>query len=408
MTYIVLGASAAGVNAVRELRRLAPSDRIILVSEDREIYSRCILHHYLGGLRTREEINFAETDFEKRYGVEWKKGCSCTGVDAAQKQITLSDGSVENYDKLLVATGAHPAIPSIEGLKGAGNVYGFRNISDIEAIRKAAAESAAPVILGGGLVGIDASTGLLELGRKPVLVEMENRILCKQLDGRSAAVYQNALERAGEKFYLGRSVKRVIQDEAGKVRELEFTDGEKIPCDLLILTAGIKPNTDFLSGTGVTLLKGGLVVDEKGRTNAPDIYGAGDVTGKSPIWPAAVKEGLIAAANMTGPDRTMTDFFTSKSTMNFMGIAAMSLGVCEKPDDSYEEILEETDERYRKVIHKNGKIYGAILLGDLSYGGILTQLISRKIDVSKVKKPLFKIDYSDFFHIDDNFEFYYE
>ena len=104
----------------------------------------------------------------------------------------------------------------------------------------------------------------------------------------------------------------------------------------------------------------------------------------------------------------MTDFFASKSTMNFLDIPTMSLGVPEKPDDTYEEIVEDTGDQYRKVIHKGGTIYGAILQGDLAYGGVLTQLIARKIDVSRVKKPLFSIDYSDFFHTGDNFEFYYE
>mgnify|MGYP000070250712 FL=1 len=104
----------------------------------------------------------------------------------------------------------------------------------------------------------------------------------------------------------------------------------------------------------------------------------------------------------------MDDFFASKSTMNFLGIPTMSLGIPERPDDSYDVVMEDKDGIYRKVIHKNGKIYGAILQGDLSYGGVLTQLIAGKIDVSKVKKPLFEIDYSDFFHTKENFEFYYE
>ena len=117
---------------------------------------------------------------------------------------------------------------------------------------------------------------------------------------------------------------------------------------------------------------------------------------------------MIAAANMIGDRMSMEDFFASKSTMNFLEIPTMSLGLPVRPDDSYEELVDDTGDMYRKIIHKNGKIYGAILQGDLSYGGVLAQLISRKIDVSRVKKPLFDIDYSDFFHTKDNFEFYYD
>ena len=105
----------------------------------------------------------------------------------------------------------------------------------------------------------------------------------------------------------------------------------------------------------------------------------------------------------------MTDFFASKSTMNFLGIPTMSLGINTEPDDTYEVVTYSDDNgNYKKVIHKDGKIYGAIIQGDLSYAGVLTQLVKRKIDISKIKKPLFDIDYSDFFNEKANFEFYYE
>ncbi|MFR2300313.1 MAG: NAD(P)/FAD-dependent oxidoreductase, partial [Clostridium paraputrificum] len=126
-----------------------------------------------------------------------------------------------------------------------------------------------------------------------------------------------------------------------------------------------------------------------------------------PIWPTAVKEGIIAASNMLGRELFMTDFFGSKNTMNICNLATMSLGTVIKPDDSYEEVIDVEGEDYKKIIHKEGKIYGAIIQGDLSYAGVLTQLIKEKIDVSRVKKPLFDIDYADFFNIKENLEFTY-
>ena len=159
------------------------------------------------------------------------------------------------------------------------------------------------------------------------------------------------------------------------------------------------------------LLRFGLVYDAAGRTNDPDIYGAGDVSGLSPIWPVAVKEGMIAAANMCGVKEKMTDFFASKSTMRFLDISTMSLGNV-NPDPEDDTIKVETYRKgdvYKKIVHQDGKIIGALLQGDLAYGGVLQQMIARKIDVRKVKKPLFDIDYSDFFHIRDNdYEFYYD
>ena len=347
MRYVVLGASAAGINGVRELRRLDPESEIILVSRDREIYSRCILHHYLGGIRDKEGICFAEPDFEARYRVKWYKGMSCTGLDAEAREIIISGGIRIGYDRLLIATGSRTSLPPVEGLGQAGGVYGFHNLDEVEQIKDRALPQEQIVVMGGGLTGVDAAMGFLHMGKKVELVE-------------------------------------------------------------LVVTAGVRPNIGFLEGTGVELDRFGLVIDSHGRTNIPEIFGAGDVTGRSPIWPAAVKQAVAAAANMAGHSMAMDDFFASKSTMNFLGIPTMSLGMPVRPDDTYCETVEDTGEQYRKIIHKEGRIYGAILQGDLSYSGVLTQLIARRIDVSRVKKPLFRIDYSDFFHEKDNFEFYYD
>ena len=408
MRYVVLGSSAAGINGVRELRRHQPDAEIILVSKDDAIYSRCILHHYMSGMRSKEQLCFAEPDFAARYRVDWRKGVSCVSLDETKKQVGLSDGSSLSYDKLLIATGSHAFLPPVEGLSGTSGIYGFRDIGETEAIRDAAADAKHIVVMGGGLTGLDAAVGFLHMGKTLDLVEMEGWLLGKQLDQRSSATYEKALTEKGVSLHLGTGIEKVIRDENGHVRELKLTNGELLPCDLMVVTAGVRPNIGFLEGTGVETDRFGLVIDQYGQTSIPDIYGAGDVTGRTPIWPVAVKQGMVAAANMAGEQLSMEDFFASKSTMNFLDIPTMSLGIPQKPDDSYEELTEDTGDCYRKVIHKNGKIYGAILQGDLSYGGVLAQLIARKIDISRVKKPLFRIDYSDFFHTKDNFEFYYD
>ena len=413
MRYVVLGASAAGINGVRQLRKQCPEAEIILVSKDSSIYSRCILHHYLGNMRTKEELCFAEDDFEDRYKADWRKGVTCTGLDDKEKQVCLSDGTSIAYDRLLIATGSHTLLPAVKGLLGTEGVYGFHNLDEVEAIKKGAVKAEHIVVMGGGLTGLDAAVGFLRLGKKVGLVEMEGHLLAKQLDARSSGTYEKAMEHEGIVLHLGVGIREVCQQE-GTVTSLKLTDGSELACDMLVVTAGVRPNIDFLKGSDVECDRFGLVIDRHGQTSVPDIYGAGDVTGRSPIWPAAVKQGMVAAVNMAmghganGRRATMDDFFASKSTMNFLGIPTMSLGIPERPDDSYDVVMEDKDGIYRKVIHKNGKIYGAILQGDLSYGGVLTQLIAGKIDVSKVKKPLFEIDYSDFFHTKENFEFYYE
>lgn len=408
MKYVVLGSSAAGINGVRELRKLDPASEIVLISKDEEIYSRCILHQYLSGERDMEKLCFAEKDFEDRYHISWMRGRACTRVKPEEKQVILETGETVGYDKLLIATGSHTFIPPVKNLKEAKNVVGFRNIEDMYVLKEVAEKAKNIIVMGAGLIGLDCATGFLHLGVKVTLVEMAGWLLSKQLDERAAKTYQNAFEKQGVKQYYGVGVAEVVLDENGNITEAVLTDGRKLPCDYVVVTAGVRANVEFLEGSGIETSRFGLVYDETGKTSDADIYGAGDVSGTSPIWPAAVKEGIVAASNMAGVSRKMTDFFASKSTMNFLGIPSMSLGDANLKDGDAVVEVKETKDSYKKIIHKDGRIVGAVLQGDLAYGGILQQLIARKIDIRKVKKPVFDIDYSDFFHMKENFEFYYE
>ena len=408
MKYVVIGASAAGVNGIRELRKLDSECEIVLISKDKNIYSRCILHHYLGGIRNTEELNFAEKNFEELYKIEWIRGVACTGVETKDKKVTLEDGREVFYDKLLIATGSGTFIPPITNLKDAGNVIGFRNIEDIECLKEAVKTKKKFLVIGAGLVGIDCVSGLLELGAEITLLEMGEWMLCKQLDEKAAKVYQKAFEKKGVVQHYGVKVKEAVLNEEKEVTAVILEDGTKIECEYVVVAAGVKSNIDFLEGSGILTTKAGLVFDETGKTSDDNVYGAGDVSGMRPIWPVAVKEGIVAAGNMVGVENKQTDFFASKATMNFLGIPSMSLGDVNPDPKTCSMEVKETETSYKMIAHKEGKIIGAILQGDLAYGGILQQLIANKIDISKVKKPVFDIDYSDFFRMDRNFEFYYE
>ncbi len=408
MKYVVLGASASAINGVREIRKNDPAGEIVLISKDEHIYSRCILHHYLSGIRSIKQLNFVEVDFETRYNVNWLKGSAVTKVDTNTQVVTLENGTTVNFDKLLVATGARPNFPPITNINTLNNIHGFRNLDDIENISQKSKDAKNIVVLGAGLVGLDSVVGLCESGvSKITLVEFADRLLSKQLDKKSSFNYEELMKKHGVDLIFNTSAETINGDENGNVKSISLSNGQTLPCDLLIVTIGVKANVEFLEGTDVELDKFGIIIDAKGKTNIDNIYAAGDVTGKGPIWPVAVKEGLIAGSNMTGVHATLDNFFHSKSTMNFFGLNTMSIGVNEKPDDSYTEEILEIGGSYKKVIYKDGIIVGAILQGDLSYGGILTQLVSHKINIDKVNKPVFKIDYSDFFHINENAEYYY-
>lgn len=408
MRYVIIGSSAAGINGIRGIRKIDKEGEIILVSKDEAIYSRCILHHYMEGIRDLPKLCFVEKDFIEENHVTWKKGVAVSSLDCEKSVIMLENGEEISYDKLLIASGSHSFMPPVPNLREAKGVEGFRNFDDIIRIMEAAKDADDIVVMGAGLVGIDCISGLLGMGKKSTLVEMQDRMLSLQLDKEAASVYEKAFKERGVKQYFSTGISEVKMDEDGKICGIVLSNGEELPCDLLVVTAGVRPNIEFLEGSPVAQDRG-LLIDEFGRTNVENIYGAGDVTGRGPIWPVAVKEGLIAGQNMAGGHAKMTDFFASKSTMNFLGIPTMSLGINTAPDDTYQvDTMKNAKGEYKKVIHKDGKIYGAILQGDLSYSGVLTQIIRRNIDIFKIKKSIFKIDYSDFFHIKDNFEFMYE
>lgn len=407
MRYVVIGSSASGINGAKALRELDKDAEIILISKDEYVYSRCILHHYISGIRDIKALNFSGEDYFRKYDIKWINGVKVVNLDDKKQIIELSDKQKIEYDKVLIASGASPFIPPIENLRGANNVIGLRNLEDAQKIKNGIGHIENIAVLGAGLVGIDAIAGLVDYGLNITVVEMIDRVLAMQLDHHAASRYERLFNKKGVNFKLGVKAEKLVVDDENNPKELIIDTGERIPCELIIVATGVRSNVDFLKESQVETNKFGLIFDTKGQTNVENIYGAGDVSGKNPIWPTAVKEGIIAANNMAGNDLIMTDFFGSKNTMNYLGLATMSLGEVIPPDETYAEEIEEDDDNYKKIIHKDGKIYGAIIQGDLSYAGILTQLIKEKIDISRVKKPIFKIDYSDFFNIKENLEYTY-
>lgn len=407
MVYVIVGASASGINAAKTLRENDKNIEIILVSKDEYVYSRCILHHFLDGRREIEALDFTPNNFFEMYNIKWIKGVEVVGIDIKEKRLKLSNNEGLGYDKVLLAAGSSSFLPPIENLRTANNVIGLRNLDDAIKIKEEANKVKNVAILGAGLVGVDALAGLLDYNVNITLIEMGDRILPLQLDNYAANVYQERLKEEGVNFKFGVRAEKVIVDDNNNPVAIKLNTGEEISCELIIACTGVRSNIGFLKDSGIECDKFGLIINSKGETNVKDVYGAGDITGRNPIWPTAVKEGIIAANNMIGKEIYMNDFFGSKNTMNFCGVATMSLGLINKPDDSYKEETQVKGKDYKKIIHKDGIIYGAIVQGDLSYVGVLTQLIKENIDIRKVKKPLFDVDYSDFFNEKENLEFVY-
>lgn len=408
MRYVVIGASAAGINGAKTIKEIDKNAEVIMISKDEYIISRCMLHQYINGERTIETLNFANPgDFTEAYGIRWMKGIEVTAVDPKEKILSLSNGESLSYDKVLIATGASSFIPPVENLREANHVVGLRNLEDAIIIKEMIPKIKNAVVLGAGLVGIDAVSGLLHSDVHVTLVEMGNRILPIQLDEYTAGVYEKRFRENGVDIRLGVSAKKVEMDENNNPTGVLLSNGEMVPCDLIIVATGVRANIKFLEGSGIETDRFGLIINAQCATNTKDVYGAGDVTGRNPIWPNAVKQGMVAGNAMAEHEISMSDFFSSKNTMNFLGIATLSIGVPIKPDDTYIETIQKQGKDYKKFIHKNGKLYGILVQGDLSYVGGLTQLIQYKLDIGDIQKSIFKVDYADFFNVKSNEEFTY-
>ncbi|WP_394866820.1 NAD(P)/FAD-dependent oxidoreductase [Paraclostridium bifermentans] len=407
MNYVVLGASAAGINAIKVLRELDEKANITLISKDEHIYSRCMLHHIISEHRTLDSLNFVETKFDEKYNISWKKSCTVNNIDIENKEVSiLETGEKVKYDKLLIATGASSAMPPIKNLKKAKHVYGLRNIEDAYEIKEKAKDCKKIAILGAGLVGIDALIGLLEYKNLDIsVIYREPFILNRQLDEYSASVYENKFKELGVKFFKGASVNEICMDNNENIIGVVLDDENYIECDMAIVATGVIPNAEFINKEFISYDRG-IIIDENCKTTAKDTFAAGDVVGKNAIWPLAVKQGIIAAYNMAGREEKIDDSFVYRNTMNFLGIPTVSLGIVDMEEDCIVNVRKD-ETGYKKFIIKDNVIKGVIVQGDISYVGALTHLIKNNIEIPDLEKRIFEIGYADFFSVKGNGEFCY-
>lgn len=410
-TYVIIGASIAGVTAVKTIRDLDKKAKIIVVSKDEYIYSRCMLHHIISGHREIEGINginFVNKDFMENQNAVWIKNATVNLIDTDNKKIKYEKGGKEEelaYDKLLITAGANAFIPPVKNLSDAKNVYPLRNIGDAIMIKEKARDSKNIVIMGAGLVGMDALAGLVEMkgiGNLTLIVSLD-RILDKQLDTKAAKVYEDKFEEKGVKIIKNCMASEVLVDEEGNVKEISIGNNETIPCDLLVVSTGVRANIAIVEGSGIETERG-IKINERCETNKPDVYAAGDITGTG-IWPLARKQAEVAATNMVGEEAVIDDTYEFKNTMNFLGVPTVSIGFTTPADDTYEVFTCTDGQNYKMAVIKDDVLTGFIAQGDISYVGPYTQLIKNKIKVDNLAQKVFELGYSDFFEIKEDGQF---
>jgi NAD(P)H-nitrite reductase large subunit len=417
MTHIIIGAGAAGISAARTILKEKPDDSITIISEDKEVYSRCMLHKFIAGERDAEGLNFINDDLLSRKNITWIKGKTVTRLDGAAKTVYSGEEKLASGDTILIATGSVSVTPPIGELKTAKNVFGLRHLSDARAIADSAKTAKKIAVIGAGLVGLDAVYGILEASGKQgdakeiTVIEMMPTALAINLDAHAAETYQRLFEKAGVKFHLGSKVVNTKSDGNASVTAVELEGGMSIPCDMVILAVGVRPAAAFLMGdgaaSGIELTERKAVkVDDYLTTNIPGIYAAGDVAGLSGIWPNAQKQGEIAGYNMTGTKWVYDDKFAIKNTVNFFDVLSLSVGAI-NPQEGDEVLVKEDRNNYRKLILRDGAVAGVVLQGEIGGSGFWQHLIKNKIRIDKLGKSPWKVSYADFYGVENNGEYKY-
>jgi len=404
--FVIIGAGAAGITAARTLREIRPDDLITVISTDEKVHSRCMLHKYLGHERDEQGISFVDADFFEKNDITHIPCETVKKVDTAAKMVYFGESYSVPYDKLLIATGAGFFIPPIPHFREAPNVFGFRDLSDALAIDQAFGKGKRAFIVGSGLVGLDAASALCERGAELTIAEMAPRVMPLQTDDYAASVYQKAFEAHGCRFLLGIGASDAVVDSTGNITEVILSTGEHVPCDFIIMAAGVRPRIQIAQASGIKAERA-IEVDDHLRTSAQDVYAAGDCTGLSGVWPDAMAQGKAAAENMAGIDTVYEKPYPFKNTSNFFGVTMLSVGRMDLTEGA-DVIVHKTPREYKKAIITNGKLTGYLSLGDISNHGLYLHLIKNGIDVSDKKDKIFRLTFADFYGINEkNGEYVY-
>lgn len=423
MKHLIIGGGAAGIKAAEEIRNLQPDAQIEIVMEDMNIHSRCMLHKFLAGERDEKGMSFLPEEIEASLGIKFYRGYTVNSIDTDKRLVNiapLKDDFTEpsfgnnsmtiDYDKLMIATGSNGFIPPAPGLREAKNVFCFRHLREAQVIRNRIDICQNFAIVGAGLVGIDAAYGLLELGKKVTVIDMAERMIPMQLGNEAAATYQRLFEADGCKFALGRAVKDTKMDENGNITDIILDDGTAVNCDLVIVAAGERAAIGLVSGTKISADRF-INVDDHMRTNVPDVFAAGNVTGLSGTWPNAKKQAVVAATNMCGGDMVYEDAYAMKNTMNFYGLVTLSLGSGKALEG--DRVIEQYDSfGYRKAVIRDGILDSIVLQGkNMNYAGVYQYVIKNKIDISEIiadrEDRVFKLSFADFYGIDEQGRYEY-
>ena len=396
---VVVGNGMAGIRAVEELLKLAPDlyDITVFGAEPHGNYNRILLSPVLAGEMTLADIVLNDLDWYRNNGITLHAGKKVTKIDRV-KRLVIADDLAVPYDRLLLATGSTPFILPVPG-KDLPGVIAYRDIADTEAMIAAAANHKHAVVIGAGLLGLEAANGLRLRGMDVTVVHLLDWIMERQLDQAGADMLQASLEAKGLKFLLGKQTEMLIAApdgrNAGRVGAVRFKDGAQIPADLVVMAAGIRPNTALAESAGLYCNRG-IVVTDTLQTYDPKIYAVGECAahrGTAYGLVAPLFEQAKVCANhlaQHGIGRYQGSVTSTK--LKVTGIDVFSAGnfTGQSGDGGTEDIVlhDKAGGIYKRLVIEKDKLIGAVLYGDTADGGWYFQLLKEGRDISALRDHL--------------------
>jgi NAD(P)H-nitrite reductase large subunit len=403
--YLIIGNSAGGIGAAEAIREVDEVGTIAIISDEPyPAYSRPLISEYLAERRPLERMLFRNADFYRKNNIQAVLGKTVEQLNTDAHIVDLDNDKRIAYEKLLVSTGGSPIVPEIEGIEKEG-VFTFTKLDDAKAIDQFLGEypkrRGRAVVIGGGLIGVSVTEALVKRGVEVTIVEMKERILNTILDEEAAVLEEETLRQAGVEIITGHTVAKVSSYWGNAVTSVTLDDEQPIPCELVIVAIGVQPRTELASGTEIKISRG-IVVDRYMATSCPDVYACGDaaeafdfVYGENrlnPLWPNAYLGGRIAGFNMAGVS-TEYQGGTAINALKYFGLAVVSAGMVNPPDNSYELLSKKYDHSYKKVILKDGLVVGMVFASDIEKAGIVFGLMKDRVNVDDFKQALVAQDF---------------